>query len=56
MTTKYNATYTDKNGMLYHVTGTLAECANWADNIIRANGEGYVTVSKVEEQENIHDD
>ena len=48
MDDKYTAEYIGKDGSQSSVKGTLAECSNWADNIIRSRGEGTVIVRKDE--------
>lgn len=36
--TVYEGQALKPNGIIIHVTGTIEECANWADNLIRAHG------------------
>lgn len=50
---EYVAEYTAKDGTKYSVKGTINECANWADNILRTHGEGAVLVTK-EDKDGVH--
>ena len=42
----YKALYINKNGEMFCTNGTLAECANWANNVVLANGEGTIIIDK----------
>ena len=41
--------YVGKDGFSATIKGTIQECANWADNIIRLHGEGTITIKSEEE-------
>ena len=32
------------------IRGTLMECANWADNVIRANGACWIEINMIREK------
>lgn len=44
----YFAQYVGKDGFSGIIQGTLSQCANWADNIIRIHGEGTISITSKE--------
>lgn len=46
----YTAVAKLDNGQKYEITGDIAQCANWADNIIRVcDGPVTIEIVRVEE-------
>lgn len=49
---RYRATATLSGGEQIQIVGNLRECANWADNIIRANdGEISIRIVRIKQTE-----
>ena len=41
---QYEAVAVLPDGRTLTVTGTIQQCSNWADNVIRVNGECTITI------------
>lgn len=45
----YHGTATLKDGRVIEVDGTLMSCSNWADNVIRAEGDCQISVIRIDD-------
>ena len=48
MDAQYVGVAVTKDGRRFEITGTIMECASWADNIVRIEGECSISIVEKE--------
>lgn len=51
MNDEYEAVMTAEDGSVLKVTGTIMQCANWSENMIRQHGGGQIDIRRLEVEE-----
>ena len=49
MQTQYEGVAVTRDGKRIEITGTIMECANWADNVVRVEGECDISITEIDQ-------